>query len=397
MLTVQEAQKLIKKQATSFGWEEVPLEKAAGRVLYENVLAERDYPPFNRSAMDGFAVRAEDLKKYSALEIVGEVFAGDNPGVITEAGRCVKIMTGAALPKGANAVIRVEDSLIIESKAKFEIKETKEWANIAKRGEDARQGEIIVKKSSVCNPSVIAQLAANGQKHVKVFKTPTVAIISTGNEIKDVHESVTDYQIRNSNSSALAAFLSAYNIPAHKRFIVPDKKEDIEQALKLSLGADIIILTGGVSMGDADFVPDVLKDAGIENLFHKVQIKPGKPIWFGNYGTTVVFALPGNPFSCQVAFKVFIEPFLRACFGLPELKILKLPIREYKKKKTKFEEYFPCRIVTDNSINWAEPVLFNGSGDITKSSPSDGLAIHIAEVDDLYPGKIVDFLFWSTI
>src|SRR6185437_6534905 len=338
MLTVKEAQDIVKMYAGSFGWEEVPLDKAVGRVLYEDILADRDYPPFNRSAMDGFAVRAEDLKKYSELEIAGEVFAGDNPGELTEEGRCIKIMTGAPLPKGTNAVIRVEDSTISEGNAKFELQETKEWANIARRGEDSKQGQVIVKSSSICTPSVISLLAATGRYRVKVYRTPAIAIISTGNEVKKIHEQVFDYQIRDSNSITLAAFLSGYHIPVHRQFLVADKKEEISEAIEQSLGADIIIISGGVSMGDADFVPDVLKETGVEKRFHKVQIKPGKPIWFGNYGTTVVFALPGNPLSCQVAFKVFIEPYLRASFGLSPLKVLRLPIRESKKKKTKFDE-----------------------------------------------------------
>lgn len=393
LLSVLEAQELIKKEASDFGFEVVKLENAYGRVLAEDVHADRNYPPFNRSAVDGFAIREQDLLEGGEFEIIEEVLAGSVPEFSVSFKKAIKIMTGAPVPLGANAVIKVEDSEISENTVRFSLKTAKLYTNISLEGEDTKQGELVLKKNQACTPLVLGTLAALGKAEVKTYKHPIVAILSTGDEIRSVNEKILSHQIRDSNSYSLLGFFNQFGITPVYKTIVADDKEKLREAIGKVSDADIVILSGGVSMGDADFVPEILQQSGIKKLFHKVEIKPGKPLWVGSKNKKVVFALPGNPFSVQVAFKVFIEPYLRKSMGLEPLKSLKLPLKGNKKKKTKFAEYFPCKI-SNSSL---EIISFNGSGDIKAAILSDGIALHPTDKEELIEGDLIEFYFWNTL
>ncbi len=398
MLTVTEARSLILQHARSFGVEAILLSESYDRVLAEDVCADRDYPPFNRSAMDGYALKYNDIDKYKEFRLVGAMLAGEGIKALKEEGTCIKIMTGAPVPEGADLVIRVEDSELKDGIVKFKSYPSKIWQNIAIKGEDAKSGEKVLLMSTIINASTSGLLASLGKNLVSVYSLPKVAIISTGNEIKAAGDAVLPHQIRDSNSYTIASFFQHYNIDVVSRQLVSDRKEDIKNSIKSLDDLDILILSGGVSMGDADFVPEVLAECGVKEIFHKVQIKPGKPLWFGvRDNKTVVFALPGNPVSCQVAFKVFIEPFLRACFGLPPCQILKLPLIGSRKKKSSFEEYFPCVLGTFGSQTGLHPIKINGSGDFTSVTRSSGLAIQPAEIEELQEGDFVEFIPWKGI
>ena len=228
-----------------------------------------------------------------------------------------------------------------------------------------------------------------------VQKPPSVGLISTGDEIVPIHQKPSAVQIRDSNSYAIASFLESYKIPIFYKGLVSDNKEHLKQTIRNSLSNDITIISGGVSAGDADFVPEVLLELGVVKVFHKVQIKPGKPLWFGVYeGNKVVFSLPGNPISVQVAYKIFIEPYLRKCLGLSSLPIFRLPILADRTKKVKFDEYFPCKVVT-NDISGLMPIKFNGSGDISGTFNSDGIALQPSEKEILSQNDICEFIFWN--
>ena len=398
MLTVTEARNLILQQARSFGTDTILLSESFDRILAEDVCADRDYPPFNRSAMDGYALKFNDIDKYKEFRLVGEMLAGEGIKSLKEEGTCIKIMTGAPVPEGADIVIRVEDSELKDGMVKFKSYPSKIWQNIAIRGEDAKSGEKVLQKSTIINASTSGLLASLGKNLVSVYSLPKVAIISTGNEIKSAGDVVLPHQIRDSNSYTIASFFQHYSIEIVSRQLVSDRKVDIKNAIKSLNEVDILILSGGVSMGDADFVPEVLSDCGVKEVFHKVQIKPGKPLWFGvRDNKTVVFALPGNPVSCQVAFKVFIEPFLRACFGLPPWQTIKLPLTGNRKKKSSFEEYFPCALGTFGSQTGLLPIKNNGSGDFTSVTLSSGLAMQPAEIEELKEGDFVEFIPWKGI
>jgi molybdopterin molybdotransferase len=398
MLTVTEARNLILQQARSFGTDTILLSESFDRILAEDVCADRDYPPFNRSAMDGYALKFNDIDKHKEFRLVGEMLAGEGIKSLKEEGTCIKIMTGAPVPEGADIVIRVEDSELKDGMVKFKSYPSKIWQNIAIRGEDAKSGEKVLHKSTIINASTSGLLASLGKNLVSVYSLPKVAIISTGNEIKSAGDVVLPHQIRDSNSYTIASFFQHYSIEIVSRQLVSDRKVDIKNAIKILNEVDILILSGGVSMGDADFVPEVLIDCGVKEVFHKVQIKPGKPLWFGvRDNKTVVFALPGNPVSCQVAFKVFIEPFLRACFGLHPCQTIKLPLAGNRKKKSSFEEYFPCALGTFGSQTGLLPIKNNGSGDFTSVTLSSGLAMQPAEIEELKEGNFVEFIPWKGI
>jgi molybdopterin molybdotransferase len=398
MIDVKEAISLILGEAREFVSEEISIDDCYGRILAEEVHADRDYPPFNRSAMDGFALRHEDLSSYTNFKIIEEVHAGSIAEKKIQKGTCIKIMTGAPVPEEADLVIKVEDARIESTKVSFKSTDLSPWTNISKKGEDIKQGEIILNKGQACTPNVISVLAVLGKARVRVFTLPKISIISTGNELVPPGSPVLPHQIRDSNSFALKGFLMDYHCKVHKHLLIKDDKESIQNALTSLMNSDILILSGGVSMGDADFVPEALEASKVSKLFHKVAIKPGKPIWFGRSANKgVVFGLPGNPMSCQVAFKVFIEPYLRKCFSMGPSPLPIFRLSSDKKKKTKFDEYFPCKFSNGKESTELLPVQFNGSGDVLSTLQSDGLAIHPSGTDNLLKGDTVYFIPWKQI
>jgi molybdopterin molybdotransferase len=397
MINIKSAISLILGEAKNFGSEEVSIGECFGRVLYEDISADRDYPPFNRSAMDGFALLHEDLSLCREFTIIEEVFAGSTAREKITRGTCIRIMTGAPVPEEADLVIRVEDAVIHSNKVSFNEANLKAWSNISKKGEDTTKEKVLLKKGQYCSPNVISVLAVLGKEKVKVYKSPCIAILSTGNEVVPVGSPVLPHQIRDSNSHALKGFLMNYKINVNACLLVKDDKDSISKALRSVIDSDIILISGGVSMGEADFVPECLEACKVSNIFHKVSIKPGKPLWFGRTTSKgVVFGLPGNPMSCQVAFKVFIEPYLRKCFSMDPLPVMQLPLNEDKKKKTKFDEFFPCKIITANEKSELKPIKINGSGDILSTLNSHGLALHGSGSENLEKGSEVPFIPWNS-
>jgi molybdopterin molybdotransferase len=397
MISIREAQQFINGYSRNFGWEEVDIDNAFNRTLAEDIYADRDYPPFNRSAMDGYALKSEDLndKMINEFEVIENLFAGNISNQKIQNGQCIKIMTGAPVPSTADAVIRVEDTTNNSQKTIFKLTAIKPWQNISKRGEDVLQNEILVVKNQIINATIIGVLAVTGRSKIKVCKLPSVAIVSTGNEVININSPVKPYQIRDSNSHVLKAFLRQYHIDDIETSLLPDEKEELKRGIGKLLHKDILILSGGVSKGDVDYIPEVLTSLGVKEIFHRVQIKPGSPLWFGIAETgAAVFALPGNPFSVQVAFKVFIEPYLRECFGLKQKTGLFVALLYPKNKNTKLDEFFPCRLISKNNTNCLLPITFNGSGDITATCHSDGIARHPSGEQILNAKTLVQFLPW---
>lgn len=388
MLSYKEAQHIIRTFAHSFGTQKVLLDDALGRVIAEDVFADRDYPPFNRSAMDGYAIRTEDLQDgVSQFRIVDTIYAGGSTKEVLASGQCYKIMTGAAVPLSSNAVVRKEDAEEQDGSVSFLINEIKPFQNIARRGEDIKNGDPVLKKSVRYNAAVAGLLASVGKEEVLVELLPTVAIITTGNEVIQLGKEVNDLQIRNSNFFVLMALLKTWTItPSYHHHVADDPKE-IFSCVEKALQYDIVIINGGVSAGDADYVPSVLKQLGVKQLFHKVAIRPGKPFWCGHKEKTMVFALPGNPLSCLVTFTLFIRHYLESCFGLSSF-LLSLPIAEERKQKIKLDEFFPVKIIGEPSE--FHPVSFNGSGDIRLGYEAVAFAVHPSDKMELKKGEIVN-------
>lgn len=389
MISLQQAQQSVKQHARSFGKEIVLLEESTGRVLNEPVVADRDYPPFNRATMDGIAISVADWNQgIRSFNLIETIFAGKAATKVIGKGECYKIMTGASVPGSADTVIRRED--IAESDNRLTITVTSVIAgqNIAPKGSDIQKGVTVIAPPFLIKPGTITTLASLGYDEVKVASLPSVVIITTGDEVLPVEAAVNEVQIRNSNQHVLKALLQHWKIKPAAVAHVKDDADALLKAINSYKRADILILSGAVSAGDADFVPDVLVKAGAEKIFHKVSIRPGKPIWFGKFTNgPVVFALPGNPFSTFVTFKLFIEEFLMACFGLPETQLLHLPFNGARIKKTDLDEFFPVKIGGHPAV--ATPVAFNTSGDITAVMEADALGWQPAAKMEIQRNDIV--------
>jgi molybdopterin molybdotransferase len=397
MISLDAALQRILASKADWGTEIGSLEQSLGRVLAEDVFADRDYPPIIRATMDGYAIKVQDFleKQIKEFRIIGEVFAGDNKNFGIRSGETVKIMTGAAVPDSADAVIKKEDAQEVNGIVRFEIKDVNPLQFIARKGEDLSAGALAVNKHTQIHAGIFSLLAALGKKNVEVMRLPKVAILSVGNEIKPITDSVEDFQIRDSNSFSIKGFLHQYSIAPTENKIVKDDKHSIAAAVEAVMDCDVLISSGGVSVGDADFVPEAMKQCSIQEIFHKVNIKPGKPLWFGAHPNGLrVFALPGNPFSVQVACKIFIEPYLRSQFGLPPVQPLLLPLSDGKKKKTNFDEFFPAKLFTDEQTH-VQPLPYNTSGDITALIHAHGIAHHPSSSDDLQKGDAVKFYPWN--
>ena len=444
MIDYRQAQQLVLQQAHSFGHEEVPLEKAFGRVLAEPIYADRDYPPFPRATMDGYALRYNDLETgLRKFTIAETVFAGDNPIHMLNEGECYKIMTGAAVPECADIIIRREDieegttTMVLRPRLSDPLPAGilpaptnpafpwRLFQNIARRGEDLRAGAVVIDRNCRCEPAVMGLLATLGKTNVKVEKLPRITLLTTGNEVVPVGAAISSVQIRNSNRWLIEAALKKEGFGLAAFAHVPDDqvllRGQLRQALMgdaatgadPALPSDIIILCGGVSAGDADYVPGVLEDLGVEKLFHKMAIRPGKPTWCGIYPgapastatsepasasqqsasaaqtpcDTMVFALPGNPFSCLVNTILLIQPYLQVCLGLSAPEPLGLSMGEPRKKRTLLDEFFPVNL--SGSPARLTSVSLNGSGDIRLGRQANALALHPAGSGDLEEGDEV--------
>ena len=397
MQSIENALELILSNKQNFGTETISIHDCLDRVLAEDIYADRDYPPFNRATMDGYAIISQDINigKNNLLKITDTIHAGEAKQFALESGNCIKIMTGAPVPKRANAVIRIEDTHINGNEIHFNVKQVKENQNIAIQGEDARKGDLLIKKGTKLNPNSISVLAVTGHAKLEVYKLPIIAIVSTGNEIVAVESVIQPHQIRDSNVHTLKNSLLNYCISAIQTALIVDDKIVLKNTLSELLDTDIIIISGGVSKGDADYVPEILKHLGVIEIFHRVSIKPGNPLWFGKMPNGgVVFGLPGNPISVQVGYKVFIESFIRKCFDMEPIEPLFLPLLGEKSKKSNFTEYFPCKLTHENKKSGLAINKMNTSGDISTTNNSDGIAIHPSEKQTIEKGEFVEFYFW---
>ena len=403
MLTVQEAIEIILREARSARGEteEVPLLELSGRALAEDITSDRDYPPFNRAMMDGFALSqadyAQGIREY---RVVQDIFAGSS-GRPLGSGECARIMTGAPVPEGGDAVIKVEESRVERDeeggeRVFFEREKLEVWTSVARQGENARAGEVILSRGSVCTPPVQMTLAAVGRGSASSYALPDVAVISTGDELRSLEETPTEYQIRDSNYYSLAAFLGDYGIRPAMYSLADDNPERLRREIRKGLEKKLLILSGGVSMGEADYVPGILEELGAEKIFHKVQVKPGKPIWFGRSRAGNIFGLPGNPVSCAATFKIFIEPYLRRLLGLPDPVRVILPMGAARRKRGEREDYFPCFLERREGRTVLLPAPFSGSGDIRAGSGAHGLAVQPGPLENMPEGFPTEFLPWKS-
>jgi molybdopterin molybdotransferase len=319
MISVEEALEAILANFRPLGLEKINILKAGGRVIGEDIYAPRNIPSANNSAMDGYAARHMDTKgatknKPISLKIIEDIPAGKVAQKKIKKGEAARIMTGAVIPEGADAVIRQEDTQK-DGKTVIIYTAAKKAENIRFAGEDVHKGELVVKKGSSLRPADIGMLAALGKAFVSVYQQPRVAIMSTGDELVDIETDPPPGKIVNSNSYSLAAQVLACGAIPVMLGISRDKKSDLEETFKTALHADLIISSGGVSVGDFDFVKNVMREIGNAMHFWQVAMRPGKPLAFGAIENVPLFGLPGNPVSAMVSFEQFVRPSLLKMMG----------------------------------------------------------------------------------
>jgi len=383
MISVEEALEKVLSMFHPLEPEEVDLLDSLGRVLAEDVFADMDIPPLDNSAMDGYAVRAEDTKGASPenprpLRIIHEVPAGYISEKAVEPGTAIRIMTGAPIPPGADAVVRFEDTRR-EGDIIYVLKEVKPGAEIRRAGEDVKRGELKLPKGTLIRPAEIGMLAALGKKRVKVIRRPRVAILATGDELVDLGETPGPGKIRNTNTYSNAAQVIKYGGIPIILGIARDRREELAAKLRegIEKGADLILTSGGVSVGDFDLVKEVLALEG-EITFWQVRMKPGKPLAFGVLnGKVPLLGLPGNPVSVMVAFELFARPAIlkmqgRTCLEKPTIEAILLDEIPHKDER----RHFVRVMVERRGDGWyARLTGAQGSGILTSMVKANGLAI----------------------
>jgi molybdopterin molybdotransferase len=394
MISIDEALRLVLDNLPARRVEEIDFQAALGRVLAADVAATMNIPPFHRSSMDGFAVRAADVQAAPVrLRNAGEVRAGGGATVTVGPGEAVAIMTGAPVPEGADAVQMVElTERSADGSEVVILRPVKPGENIAPLGSEASAGEIVLKAGCTIGPAEIAVLATFGVERVGVYKRPRVALAATGDELVEVSEQPRLDQIRNSNAYSLSAQLRLLGVEPEYLGIAPDTKEALRRMLGLGLEREVVILTGGVSMGEYDFVKDVFHELGLQILFTKVAMKPGKPTVFARKGDKLVFGLPGNPVSTFVAFENFVRPALgRMCgFARPELPRIRGCLLQDMKQKPGRTAFLPAWVAWEQDGWKVEPLRWKGSADIIGFSRANATVIFPGDRDSLRRGENVE-------
>jgi molybdopterin molybdotransferase len=386
MITYEEALNIVLRNAYPSGDENVDLIFSNGRILLEDVYSDINMPPFNRSAVDGFACRRSDLSQ--PLEIIETVKAGVFPSKKVNAGQCTRIMTGAPVPEGADCVIMVEETGETEpGNIRFTGEKTK--SNISPFAEDIKVGEKVLERSTLIGPQHIAIMAAVGCIRPVVSRMPVVAVIATGDEIVEPHTKPGLSQIRNSNGYQLVSQVAKAGAVPLYLGIAPDNEEDTYDAITSAIEkADIVLLTGGVSMGTFDFVPKILEKAKVDILFRTIALQPGKPTIFGTKGEKRIFGLPGNPVSSFTIFEVLVKPMLWKMMGITEpFRSLKFPIGvDYQRRRSDRMQWLPVQL-RDGKVF---PLEYHGSAHIFSLATAHALAAIPLGITNLSTGDLID-------
>ena len=392
MISVEKALQIVLNSTQNFGVEEIPFTKSVGRILKENIVADRDFPPFNRVSMDGIAIEFNSFEKGKRdFEIEGIQAAGSKQITLQNPENCVEVMTGSVLPNKTNTVIRYEDVTIENGIATINVNAIINGQNIHTKAKDGKVGDVLIEENKIISAAEIGVLATVGKSKVKVAKQPKVMIVSTGDELVGVDEIPLEHQIRRSNVFTLVSLLERLNIASETAHITDNKavlKSKIETYLQ---EFDVLLFSGAVSKGKYDFLPKVFDELGVEKLFHKVAQRPGKPFWFGVADTfsisgrdvnlsernqhkyqknTIVFGFPGNPISTFVNCLAYFYPWYYKSVGIAfkeETAILGKDVNF----KPNLEYFLQVRLESENGKLIASPIKGNGSGDLASLVKTD--------------------------
>ncbi|HEV7502201.1 MAG TPA: gephyrin-like molybdotransferase Glp [Vicinamibacteria bacterium] len=383
MLSVDDALDIVLKHTPSLGAEEVPLEAALGRVLAEDVHTDADLPPFDRSAMDGYAVRASDLAHAPVvLPVAGQIRAGQWPDQPLGPQQAIQVMTGAPVPPGATAVLPVEKTRAVDGGRRVELLESvATGAHIARQGSEGHAGDEVLARGGTIDPATLAVMAAVGKGKVLVGRRPTVSILVSGDELVDVWDAPSRGRIRNSNGYALMAQAAGAGADARALGVVPDQAPRIAQAVREGFASDVLVVSGGVSAGAFDLVEEVLARFDVGFLFTRVAIKPGAPLVFGRRGDKLVFGLPGNPVSAQVTFDLFARAALLRMQGA---RVVSRPTVEVElldgvTNRSGRRNHLPARLWFEGGRLVASPLRSVGSADVVAHARANALIVLDAE------------------
>jgi molybdopterin molybdotransferase len=402
MITPEQAWRIVLRYVRPLRAVATPLRRAAGLCLAEEVRSDRDQPPADRSAMDGYAVRSADLARAPcSLRLVGEVSAGSAARPRVVPGTCVRILTGAGVPSGADAVVMVERTREGRRSVEF-LSSAEPGANILRRGEDARKGERLLRKGAVLRAAQIGVCAAVGKARIKAHPRPRVAVLCTGAELRDAGDKVRPHEIRNSNGPALCAALELSGFAGAAHRCAPDDPRRLAALLQSPAAhRDLVILTGGVSVGRYDFVEESAKKAGATIRFHGVAMKPGKPILYATLPRgRHLFGLPGNPLSAMTGFYEFALPALLRLSGLPPDQCrpaLRLPLRSPLASKGDRVRFTLARLSWEQGGPHLDPIGSRSSADLVSGGRADGVIAVPAGVTALGAGDRVAFRPWRAL
>jgi len=395
-MKLDKAQRIVLSNVRTLGAEALPFQDVLGRVLAENVRSAVDAPPFDRSSVDGYAVKAADTFGASGsspkkLRLIGAVAIGTKPKVSIKKGTAVKIMTGAPLPKGADASVMVENT---RARGKFieVLSPVTPGKNVGKRGEDIVAGELVFKKGKVIRPQEVGMLALTQNLRVNVFRRPRVAILATGSELRKPGSKLKFGEITDSNSYALSAAVTSQGCVADVLGTVPDDKKKLRQAISSALGDDMVFVSGGASVGELDLVPDTISDMG-KVLFHGVALRPGGPTAFGFIRRKPVFSLPGFPVAVLMAFHFLARPALLAMQGLPAdygRRCVRAKLSGDVSSTLGRADVARVKLSVENGKLLAEPVMVLGSGILSSMTRADGLVVVPEDVEGFSKGQDVE-------
>ncbi|MVM30246.1 molybdopterin molybdenumtransferase MoeA [Spirosoma sp. HMF4905] len=403
MLSVSDAFSITQQHLLTLPTETVSLLDANGRVLREAVCADRDFPPFNRVAMDGIGIRFADYEAgQRTFRVIGMQRAGQVQQSLTGPNTCLEVMTGAMLPNGVDTVVRYEEISITDGQASIVVEDTpfgpiQIGQHIHPQATDRRAGDELLSIGTRLGPSELAVAASVGQSTLTVTALPRIALISTGDELVAVADTPLPYQIRRSNTYMLRAALASLGIQATLHHIVDDEDQLQKDLFHLLTTNDLLILSGGVSAGKADFVPDVLAQLGVQKHFHKIEQRPGKPLWFGTTASgKTVFALPGNPVSTVLCAYRYVLPYLQASLGLALAPECYAQLAESVVFKTPITYFLPVRLTSESDGRMlAHPLPGSGSADFANLLAADGFMELPADQSEFGAGE--SFQVWKTI
>ncbi len=395
MIRVDEALKTILNAVVPLPVEKVNILEALGRVLGEDIVAPRHLPPTNNSSMDGYAVRAGDTggaKSTSPviLNVIEDIPAGTVPQKALAEGQASRIMTGAPLPEGADAVVRMEDTQKNGHQVHIHV-EALQGLDIRLAGEDVREGETVIFSGSVIRPAEVGMLAALGRSFVSVYQRPLVAVLATGDELVDIDEPPSSWKIISSNSYATAAQVMESGATVLQLGIVKDRRENLIEKFRAATRADLIISSGGVSVGDYDLVKDIMKEVGNAMQFWQVAMRPGKPLAFGSIQGVPVFGLPGNPVSSMISFEQFVRPTILKMMGHKNLyrKMIRATLEGDLEKREGLRYFMRGQVRWEGGRYYARSTGEQGSGILKSMVRANGLIVLPEETTSFRKGEEV--------